>query len=76
MDDERKDQPTSPERQVERTAQEMIEAHGCDQAAVEAAHHAQHCVNEGDQAECQRWLQILQVIRTWYDNRTTGSIAF
>lgn len=63
------------DRQVERTAQEMIEIHGCDQAAVEAAHQAQDCVNKGDQPGCQRWMQILHTIRTWYDNRNT-MIAF
>ncbi len=64
------------DRQVERAAQELIDIHGCDQAAVEAAHQAQTCVNEGDQKGCQRWMLILQTIRAWYDTRTTGMIAF
>jgi hypothetical protein len=70
------DRPSPAERQVQRTAQELIETHGCDQAAVEAAHQAQDCVNKGDQPGCQRWMQVLHTIRTWYDNRTTGMIAF
>jgi hypothetical protein len=64
------------DRHVERTAQELIDIHGCDQAAVEAAHQAQTCVNEGDQKGCQRWMTILQTIRSWYDTRTTGMITF
>lgn len=56
-------------------ARELIESHGCDQAAVEAAHNARECVNKGDPAACQKWLTVLQRIRTWYDAPRDGFAA-